>query len=201
MPFGSGEKLETIVKVWNTTNWRLVHTHTGHNYPIFYAEFLNDTTMASCSLDQTIQIWKINGQSSSQYIKTIEINSFYFGTSSLKSTPTSLKLLPNYKLASGDFSGTIYIWNLNSSSLFPLVEKITNAHTAIIYQFELVSDELLASASGDRTIKVWNITMAPMTLLYTLDGTYDVYTRKRNISEIMKFFIKFFIYFDTHRVV
>lgn len=151
--------------------------------------------MASCSLDQTIQIWKINGQISSQNIKTIEINSFYFGTTS-PSTPTSLKLLPNEKLASGDLSGTIYIWNLNSSSLFPLVQKVTNAHTAIIYQFELVSDELLASASGDGTIKIWNITMVPMTLLYTLDGTYDVYTCKSKISGIMKFSIKFCSFFD-----
>ena len=172
MPYGSGSQFDTTIKVWNTTTWRLVYTYTGHMYPIFYAEFLNDTTIASCSIDQTIQIWRIGGQNA--YIRNITIvPNFVFGpngpSSSIQSTPTTLKLLPNNLLASGDLSGVIYIWNLTSSSLFPLVEKVINAHTSIILQFELVSDELMASAADDSTIKIWNITTSPITLVNTLD--------------------------------
>jgi WD40 repeat protein len=151
------------VKVWNTTTWRLVHTH-KHLDVVLGVEFLNGTTVASCSADKTIQIWSIG---SNAYIR------IPIGSMSDLNTPTALKLLPNNLLAMGDYSGNILIWRVSA-----VVSRVIGAHASLIYQFELVSDELLASSSGDKTIKIWNITTTPISLVFDLIGTDQVSTLK-----------------------
>lgn len=51
---------DTTVKIWNTTDWNLIATFTGHMGSVYTIEQINDTTMASSSFDTSIQVWTIN---------------------------------------------------------------------------------------------------------------------------------------------
>ena len=44
------------------------------------------------------------------------------------------------------------------SSNNPLKFNIKKGHTSGVYELKLVSKEILASGSGDMTIRLWNIT-------------------------------------------
>ena len=64
---------------------------------------------------------------------------------------TSLKYVQNI-LASGDWDGMIYLWNMNDWSI-----KVLEGHTQPVTTFLYVNDTLY-SGSWDRDIRVWNIT-------------------------------------------
>ena len=159
----------------------MIQNYTGHSDHVYALESINADSMASGSLDQTIQIWSI---SSGQTLRTINTPSGVI----------SLLLLNNgFSLASGLNNGQIYIYNINNGNLGSsyiahsgsvwdllmlgsdllassggntiLVRNLTtntnklnlNGHSARVNRIKLVSLNTLASSSGDNTIKLWNL--------------------------------------------
>ena len=51
---------DTSVKIWNTTDWSLIATFTGHTGSVYTIEQVNETTLASSSYDTTVQVWTFN---------------------------------------------------------------------------------------------------------------------------------------------
>ncbi len=132
------------IKVWNVsnpTNWFLIRTYKGHTCPIYAIEHINIDTIASGANHYTIKIWSIASGQTKRVIRTA-------------SNVISLKLLHGFYLASGLQNGNITIYDLqNYTSLSTLI-----GHKSYVNDFELISDDLLASSSQDFTIRLWNLT-------------------------------------------
>jgi WD40 repeat protein len=136
-----------IVKLWNTTTscWTLIRTYTNHTQAVLGLEWINEDTIASGSNDLTIKIWSIVSGQTNRTIST------YSGV-------RSLKLLSNgFYLACGLGNGNINIYDINNngSLISTLVGHWFNTG---VNDLILLSDDLLASSSGDHTIRIWNLT-------------------------------------------
>jgi len=138
---------QSIVKLWDPTNnaWNLVQNYSGHiaRHPIWDAEYIGNDLIASGSASGQIKIWQ-----ASVYNKTIM-------NISTGSSVISLKLLSNgIYLACGLGNGNINIYNINNSGI---VATLTG-HTRAVNDLSLLSNDLLASSSGDTTVRIWNLT-------------------------------------------
>jgi WD40 repeat protein len=139
---------DRTVKIWNLSNpsnWTLIRNFTNHTQAVFGLEWINEDTIASGSNDLTIKIWSIKTAETKLTISTGEV-------------VYSLKLLTNgFYLASGLETGKINIYDINNNgSLISILvgHKIPYA----VNDFILLSSDLLASSSSDRSIRIWNLT-------------------------------------------
>ena len=192
------------VKIWkiensNYTNWTLLTTYSGHTSDVKALEYLDEDTVASGSIDNTIKTWSINtsitiasttGISDIRSLRLLSngihlacgysngiINIFIIKTMSLVATLTGhnsyvneLLLINSSLLASSSNDNNIRIWNLTSyASKFVL-----SGHTSYVYALRLVSVDILASGSLDNTIKLWNTRTGSLvnTLIGHSNGIY-----------------------------
>ena len=158
---------DNSVKIWNTTDWKLITTYTGHSHFVYGLEFIGDDTIASASWDTTIQIWSIK---TGKHIKTLNVGVYV----------SCVILLTNGLLASGDDSGRIKIWNLTNSSIIATLDR----HSGYVYDLALVNEQTLASASADKTVIIWNLTSSSR--IFTLIAhTHYVYGLKLIKSNVL----------------
>ena len=137
-------------------NWFGVQTYTGHSKVVFAFDFINEDTIVSGGVDQTIQTWSI---STGLTQRTIQVGSDVL----------SLKVLSNgYYVASGLGNGDVNIYNMNDGSFLSILKR----HTQKVYDLILINDgNSLVSSSGDGTLIVWNL--ITNTVRYTLTGHSD----------------------------
>jgi WD40 repeat protein len=150
-------------KIWDPTVWALIRNYTGHiNKGVVALEYINADTMASSAYDQTIQIWSI---STGVTIRT------FTNVQNQYTNVLSLALLTNgYYLASGLATGVIFIYNINNGSLVFSLQGHTNQVNDLVL---LNSNDLLASSSNDKTVRIWNLTKSnnfQSKLVYNLTG-------------------------------
>jgi WD40 repeat protein len=106
-------------------------------------EWINEDTIASGGYDKTIKIWLISTGSTKLTINTGEV-------------VYSLKQLTNcFYLACGLSNGNINIYDINNNG--SLISTLVG-HTVDVNDLILLSSDLLASSSSDRTICIWNLT-------------------------------------------
>ena len=129
---------DKTVKIWNSTNGVLIKTLTGFTNPVWSLSVLPNGNLACGSYGQ-IQIWYTE---TSTLILTIS-----------NSTNGKISAFQNDYIASGEFTGSIYIWNANNGSLV----RTLYGHSSYIYSFSTLKNVFLASASYDLTIKIWNV--------------------------------------------
>ncbi len=135
-------------KIWDPTEWSIIRNYTGHtNKGVVALEYINTDTMASSAYDQTIQIWSIS--------TGVTIRTFTSVQNQYKNV-LSLALLTNgFYLASGLASGVILIYNINNGSLVFSFQGHTNKVNDLVF---LNNNDLLASSSDDKTVRIWNLT-------------------------------------------
>jgi WD40 repeat protein len=68
----------------------------------------------------------------------------------LKQSMYCLAALPNGNLASGSSAGSVHIWNTDGETL-----AVLKGHLSYVCALAVLCPTLLASASGDGTVKVW----------------------------------------------
>ena len=133
--------------LWNITNGTIVFPLLGHQYSngIYGIQLFDDYTFASGSADKSIRIWNLtNGVQIQQFQNNAGIS--------------CLNKLRNGSLVSGDkFSNytnhTVKIWNpKNGKQLNALYGHMNQINT-----LELVNDTVLASASDDGFVILWNL--------------------------------------------
>jgi WD40 repeat protein len=145
---------DRTVKIWNpNTNYTLIRTYTGHSSDVYGLEWIDQDTIASLSIDGTIQIWFISTGSIQR-----TINNFGYG----------LKMLSNgFFLAIGTGTGPICIYNINTGDL---ISTLTG-HSLAVYDLILINNSTMASSGIDQTIRIWDLTT--MTQKLILNGHTD----------------------------
>lgn len=152
------------IKLWNTETWDCVRTLQGHDHAVSDVLFVGDL-IVSCSRDHNIKLW----DSQTGYCtKTLKGHSEWVRS-----------IAPNADgslLVSGGHDKTVRIWNLANGAavheLFghdhvieavafappsanPWIEDLENAKDLADKQTEA---KYCASASRDKTIKIWDVT-------------------------------------------
>ena len=150
---------DKAIIIWDANTSEKLKKLTGHNSYVYSLTVLGDNRLASSSMDRTIKIWNlISGQ---------EMHSLRGFTNSV----FFILALPENRLACGSFK-TIEIRNVQSDS--EVIYKLV-AHTdEVNYLIRLKDGFTMASASGDKTIKVWNFETG--VLIKTLEGHADEVT-------------------------
>ena len=185
------------VKIWNLNlNWTLIRNYTNHTNSVFSFDFIDEDTIVS-SQSYGIKIWSIGTGvtlkniedyalnikmlSNGFYLAVLGFNSWGYPNVYIYNINDGSKVkyfacfygpskdfvsLDNYLVASTD-DKVINIWDYRS-----VANGIYNGtligHTSTVYGLKLVSKDVLASASWDSTIKLWNLTS--FTLIRTLSN-------------------------------
>ncbi|MEG4057666.1 MULTISPECIES: AAA-like domain-containing protein [unclassified Microcoleus] len=154
---------DKTIKLWNLQTQTEIKTLIGHSNKVWSVAFSRDgLTLASASSDKTIKLWNLQTQTE---IKTLTGH---------KHSVYSVAISPDgLTLASASHDGTIKLWNLQSQTelktltgheeLLPSVRtqteiKTLTGHSNEVYSVVFSRDGLtLASASDDKTIKLWNL--------------------------------------------
>ncbi|XP_055599901.1 uncharacterized protein LOC129749077 isoform X2 [Uranotaenia lowii] len=171
------------------------------------SETLPSDSFLTCSSDDTIRVWDIeNGESTDMYRKNIyskelmkviyideelnfikdtdnpihntEKNSSYDGRNGVR----CIKISPdNGQLATGDRSGNIRIYNLSNLKLITTIEAHDSEVLCLEYTNDKIERKLLASASRDRLIHIFDCE-AGYRILQTLDDHSSSITSVRFIG-------------------
>jgi WD40 repeat protein len=135
-------KIWNITSIYSSTNWTLIRTFTNHTNAVVGLEYINEDTIATGSMDNTIKIWSINF---GETLRTINTNS---GVYSLIAMITNC-----FYLCAGLVNGNINIYNIIDGSLIVTL----SGHANYVNDLELIGNDLLASSSDDQTIRIWNL--------------------------------------------
>ena len=135
------------VYIWNNDGI-LQQTLAGHNGEVLDVKFIPDISkgnsykLISTGVDKTVRIWRVFDRYSA---KQESINSI--------ATPSSLSNL----FATADWNGNISFWHKNTNGTQKLINTLL-AHKDSISQIKYSPDgKMIASASWDKTIKLWNV--------------------------------------------
>jgi WD40 repeat protein len=143
---------DKTVNVWSTLDWNLTLIYKGHDGGVTSLQYLGKRMIASGSGDWRIHIWNL--------LSGILFRIIYPGT-----TPYSINLLANNLLASGLYNGNIKVFNLTN---YGLLDFSLSGHSSIVYDLKKINETLLASASNDKSIIVWNL--KTQSFLFKLTG-------------------------------
>jgi WD40 repeat protein len=145
---------DKLVKIWNINTWDVMLTYVEHTQFVYGLEFLDEQTIASGAYDGTIKIWSFRTGLTNRTISTgTNVNCLQY-------------LSKTNLLLSGDSSKLIKIYNLTSGVLLNSLA----GHNDRVNDFALISDNLVASASSDQKVIIWNIEGTNGNILFTLNG-------------------------------
>ncbi|XP_021703185.1 uncharacterized protein LOC5568929 isoform X3 [Aedes aegypti] len=176
------------------------------------SDTLPSDSFLTCSSDDTIRVWDIeNGESTELYRKNIyskelmkviyideELNHIKDIDNPIHNTEKSssydgrngvrcIKINPdNSQLATGDRSGNIRIYNLSNLKLITTIEAHDSEVLCLEYTNEKIERKLLASASRDRLIHIFDCE-AGYRILQTLDDHSSSITSVRFIGSGKQF--------------
>ena len=136
------------IKLWNTRTGKLLRTLEGHNGPVHGIAFSPDgTVLASAGGDSAVKLWQV---ASGQRLDT-------FGQPTGEQFITAFTPDSQYVVAAGaDKQIRLWRWISKTKPAINPLARVRFAHEDEITDLALSRDgRFLASASADRTVKVW----------------------------------------------
>ncbi|MTJ48565.1 WD40 repeat domain-containing serine/threonine-protein kinase [Dolichospermum sp. UHCC 0259] len=149
---------DQTINLWDVKTLTKIHSLTGHSHAVKSLAFHpHGQILASGSWDKTIKIWDIN-------------------TGLVVNTLTGHKLQVNavafspqgQLLASASYDRTVRVWKLEDGNFHLLTTLFGHTWAVLTVAFSPTHPHLLATGSGDNTIKLWDISTGE--LISTLSG-------------------------------
>ena len=169
------------VNIWEPNTWSSFRVYKGHTAMLYGLDQIDEDTIVSGSADFTIQIWKI---STGVAINTINVSAIVHTVRSLLNSNLivcglavandslrvyeystgnlvkpinigyvySIEILNEQYMASAGIEHNIIIWDLTTYS----INKILKANMRSFNYLKSLPKHLLASASADNSIFIWN---------------------------------------------
>ena len=143
------------VRLWNATTGFHKQTLTGHTQEVYDVSFIEGgKTLASIGGNNTIRLWDT---ATAQHKETVHLDGPH--GRHYASISSDSRMLANV------WHDRIYLWDLATESE---IASLTG-HTSSIYSLKFSPDgKTLASGSGDRTVRLWNLStrvnIAPSTI-------------------------------------
>ena len=164
---------DTTIKVWSAQTWSFLVQYTGHTNWIQVLEYLYNDMISSGGDENAIHIWdSVTGA----HIRTISDTGCTIYALQLI---TWFKGLSTLSLASSGPGGNLLIWDIQTGNL----TTVLYGHTNTITHLELLNDNVLVSASDDRTIIVWDLIQ--QSIMYVINtGQTQTLTGLRIISSM-----------------
>lgn len=148
--FGGNDGALEILELLNN---RIFQSRDGHKNTVRHIQFTADgKTLISSADDSAIQVW--NWQSEE-----------YVSLQAHQETVKDFRLLPNSRLLSWSFDGTVKIWNVTTGKM----EKDFVCHQDTVLSCDVSPDATkFSSTSADKTAKIWSFEL--LSPLHELKG-------------------------------
>ncbi len=146
---------DKTVNVWNTLTLTSIQRYTNHTGWVRSLDQIDNDTMVSGSLDNTIRIWKI---STGVTLKTINLNAAVF--------VVRVFSIDSKQIVCGKegLSNYLQIYNYETGNL----TQTLNGHSSSVLSIEMLSEQFMASGSSDKRVIIWNL--STYSIKYTLTG-------------------------------
>jgi periodic tryptophan protein 2 len=137
------------IKIWNTINSHCFVTFSEHNAPITGIKFRsNGQVICSSSLDGTVRAFDLNRYRNFRTFTTPQVVQF-----SCLAIDSSGELI----CAGGFDVFDIYLWSMKTGHLLETLNGHEGPISSIEFTTSIADNALLASASWDKTCRVWNV--------------------------------------------
>ncbi|HZS77866.1 MAG TPA: hypothetical protein VFA41_14730 [Ktedonobacteraceae bacterium] len=134
---------DMTVRVWATSDGRLVHTLTGHEGAVMGVDYSADGRLiASCSEDKTVRLWSAE---SGEPVRVLAGHSSAVWTVAFS--------LDNKMLASCSNDETVRIWNPETGVMLHILQSHHNVVVGVDFSYD---SRFLASCSFDKSICIWD---------------------------------------------
>lgn len=139
----------------------------GHDNYIFGLLWISDNIFASCSNDKTIKVWIIDSEKVVKSMNTVG-NCLCIAMNNSKTHIATGHGYP-YVVNIWDASSFVSIIS-NDDDGIKLVNQLPERHTDVVRSIDYSVNNILASASEDQNILLWNANTTDYQLLATLKG-------------------------------
>ncbi|CAD8053227.1 unnamed protein product [Paramecium primaurelia] len=203
---GQNQKDEWTIKVWDLERSQLIKELKGHINYIFSLTQPVPGTLVSCSYDETVRVWNLqNGQcikvfkefktsfndllswnqeeiiccSDDKAIRLLNIQTGEMKMQLFDSCfVNGIARVSQNEIAVGNFKGEILIINVTEQKIV----RRMGSHKSFLWRIKVIDKDLIASASFDKTIKIWEWQSGQ--LVASLEGHTDIVRSIELIEEI-----------------
>ncbi len=175
LPFKNGyvasSSNDRAVNVWDTLTFTSIRKYTNHTSFVMSLDQIDNDTMVSGSLDDTIHIWRI---STGETVKIINVGADV--------NVVRVFSIEYKKIVCGTFgtSNNLQIYNYQTGYLI----QTLIGHTSSVWSIEMLSEQFMASGSNDKRVIIWDL--SSYSIKYTLTGHNSaVYCIKRLSSNLI----------------
>eukprot|EP00735_Rhodelphis_limneticus_P000138 TRINITY_DN1021_c0_g1::TRINITY_DN1021_c0_g1_i1::g.29865::m.29865 TRINITY_DN1021_c0_g1::TRINITY_DN1021_c0_g1_i1::g.29865 ORF type:complete len:793 (-),score=165.54,sp/Q9Y263/PLAP_HUMAN/33.54/8e-129,WD40/PF00400.27/3.6e-05,WD40/PF00400.27/6.7e-09,WD40/PF00400.27/3.4e-05,WD40/PF00400.27/5.9e-09,WD40/PF00400.27/3.9e-07,WD40/PF00400.27/2.3e-07,WD40/PF00400.27/2.9,PUL/PF08324.6/3.2e-32,PFU/PF09070.6/1.5e-25,BBS2_Mid/PF14783.1/74,BBS2_Mid/PF14783.1/76,BBS2_Mid/PF14783.1/2e+02,BBS2_Mid/PF14783.1/0.021,B len=137
---------DSTARVWR--NGECIQTLEGHTAAVWCVAQLPDGSIITGSADRTLRRWK-DGRTVQQF-------------TGHEDCVRSLRVLPNGQFLSCANDGDVRVWDANTGGCVAVV----HAHDQYVYCLDVQPAGLVATASEDRTVRLWQGTEPVQTLMH-----------------------------------